>query len=510
LRIIQPQQHKLHYYTFFDEPELYYSLIYEWLKQSNKYGNEIVEDKKGRKHNQIKQPIFIGDDSFNFRCKYGMTYRKEGDDYKRNFEYEVKLRSRDNMKSFYISFKPEISKFYHGKNEEYGDYNQYKPKKNKEGVEVQLISVNLSFEEGQELLKKIMGNLGVGKYWENQRFDIGILRQCEFYIRYHSKYERKIGMIIDDMNKVIGLCGNDYTKVTRDQENYKYTLYSLRSNRFNDLGFNTNNGKWRFAVKTYRALEHQKFKENEPLSHPKLEIYLDEEKKKGYPDLKDFFEIRNTIYQIVANIIKWAKIEDDGYIIDAYFDNEKFTEIEFIEAKEMYEKLKEFYDSLMPQVKGLCYSNLTFIHYLRELSINGQLDYESLSNNLGFGTDWIRKLTYKMESMKIITRIRSTNTIVQFHSYKVMEIVKSIIKMIDFEKELSEEYYEEIKEERIERRKQRKKHIFNTFEVPRERVNILLENKFIPYINGGLYEIRNYEIIEPPPPFDLDILGGDK
>lgn len=502
MKLIQPHQHKLNYFTFFDDPKLFYSVISAWLHYSKKYGTEIVEDEKGKKHTQIKQPIFVGDDSFNFRCKKGMTWRKmEDGSFKRNFEYEIKLRSRDNMRSYYISFSPEISKYHYGLSDKYGDYQQYKLKKRLEGVNVQINTVNYSYEVGQEILKEIMKILEIDNYWDNQRLDMGVIKQCEFYIRYNSKYENKIGSIIEDMNKVIGLCGNDYSKITRDRKDFKYMLFSFRSNRFDELGFNNNEGNWSFAVKTYRALEYHKFQDNEPLAHPKLEVFLDEQKRGDYPDLIDFFEMKNTMYQIIANIITWAKIKDDSYIIDSYFDNEKFIEIDFIEAKAMYEKLKKFYESLMPEVKTVCYSSNSFFDYLRLLSVNGQMDYNSISKKTGFGKDWIRKLTYKMESLKIIKRIRSVNSIIQFHSNRVMEIVKSIIKMIEFEKDLSFDDMEERKEKRIKSRKNRKIKltILEQNFIKKSGIRLLAKIGIVNKVNGGLYRLQNVDFLKEKP-----------
>lgn len=470
---------------------------------SKKYHTDIVEDKNGKSHTVINQPFFIGDDVFDFRCKKGMTWRKTEDGtFKRNFEYEIKLRSRDNMRNFYISFSPEISKFHYGLSKKYGDYQPYKLKKRCEGVNVQVNTVNYSYESGQEILKEIFRLLSVDKFWDNQRMDMGIIKQCEYYIRYNNKYERKIGQIIQDMQQVIGFTGTHQTKVTCDVRNFKYFLYSLRSSRFSELGFNTNEDKWNFAIKTYRAKEYRKFQEGQPLFYPKLEIYFDEEKKDGYPELKDFYKIQNTMYQIMANIIKWAKIKDeDGYIIDSYFDNEKFIDIEFIESKEVYEKLKNYYSSMMPEIKTDCYKSFGMYDYYNCVLDKGNPSYDDLCLSTGFSKEWIRKISKKLEAEKLIKRIRSVKTFVQFHSNKIMEISKAIIKSFEFEMNLNDDSRKERKEKRVRSRKSRKikPTILEQGYIKKSGVRLLAKIGIVNKVNGGLYRLQNIDFLKEKP-----------
>lgn len=512
MRLIQPHQHKLHYYTFFDDPGLFYSLINYWVRKSKKYGVDEIIGKTGKSSYRIKNQIIINDDIFDFKCKLGMTWRTmEDGTHKRNFEYEIKMRSPDKMKSFYISFSPQILKYTYGPSEEYGDYQPIKLKKKVEGVDVQLVSVNISYDDGQELLHNIFKNIQLDNFWRNQRIDLGKIRQNEFYIRYNSKYERKIGMILDDMNKVFGFTGNSYTKSTRDITDFKYDLFSLRCNRFSELGFETKNDEWRFAIKTYRAREYSNLEENNPLHHPKLEIYLDEEKKgRTYPELKDIKELQNTIYQIIANILDWANVSnEDGFIMDSYFDNKKFIDFDIIKAKNMYEDLSNYYRSTMPGIKKDCYKSNSMFDYYDCVIENGNVNYEVLCKSTGFGIDWIKKITYRLEDLKILRRIRSSKSLIQFHSNKVMEIAKAIIQSFRYENGFDGSQKQERKKKRIKSRKNRltkikerltKKKIAKIEPtiieeqfVKKSGVRLWSKIGLVKKVNGGLYRLQNIE-----------------
>lgn len=481
-------------------PDLYFSLIHSWMKN--------------------KGVIFLDSDSFDFNSKDGMTYRKEEDNYKRNFEYTIKLRSRDNLRKFYISFKPDISKFFYGRSAKYGDYKPYKPKKG-EGVEVEVNGTYYSFEETQELLRKLMIHLGVGKYWEYQNKDKGKIRQCEYYLRYAENKEQEIANKIHEMDKVIGLSDYEETKITRTKEESAYLLYSLRSNRFDELGFSNNKGKWRFAIKTYRVREWQKFDYKDPLHNPKLEIYMDEEKRgKEYPDLKDFYKLKEEMYQIIGNICIWSKISNEDFISDSYFNSENISQYEIKEKKNMIEKLNKLYQSIKPEIRKEASKLDSVRDYLKCLSIYENITYETLKKFTGLGVDWVKKLTYKLEEKNIIKTYRGTNTAhskfasptyIIFQNKIIAEVTKAIVDVMDFsfDNKDFEEEREKRKEERTEKRERRKKHVFSRKELTESELKILVENKIIEYRNGGVYELLNYEIIEPPPPVDYENnLGG--
>lgn len=521
LRMVKPQPHLIDYYTFFDNTKLFYSLIKTWINKSYKEGVETVIDEKGKESTRIKKPLIIGDDTFYLRSKKGMTWRKlENGTFKRNFEYEIKMQSRDKMKSFYISFSPEISNYHYGPNKTYGDYQPYKLKKKCEGVDCHVIHVNIDYDVGQNILKLIMKSLELDNFWNNQREDMGKIKQYENYIRYNEKYERKIAMILEDMTKVIGFCGSGLTKFYRDMEDYNYDLIYLKSNRFGELGFYTDQDKWRFAIKTYRSREYRQFETEQPLRHPKLEIFLDDEKKgRTYPDLKDIKKLQQTINQIFANIIKWAKIDDkDSYIRDSYFDNNKFIEIEYIEAKQLYDQLKKFYVSLMPEVKTDCYKNLGIYDYFNCILVNGNVNYEQLCLSTGFSLDWIRKITYRLESMKIVRRIRSTLSLIQFHSNKIMEIVKGILNAFKFEMNMNEKSRKLRKNKRIKSRENRKDlktkikdkltrknklklepTILEEQFVKKSGVRLWSKIGLVKKVNGGLYRLQNIDYLDKKP-----------
>lgn len=234
-----------------------------------------------------------------------------------------------------------------------------------------------------------------------------------------------------------------------------------------------------------------------------MEIYLDEEKSKdGYPGLKYLIEIKNTIYQILANVIKWANInDDDGYIQDAYFDNENFIDIDFVEATNLYDKLKRYYISVMPEIKTSCYKSDGIFDYYDCIFEKGNPSYDDLVKSTGFSKEWIRKISRNLEELKIVQRIRSTMTFVTFHCNKTMEIAKAILRSIKFEKEFTDLSKEKRKKKRIESRKKRKIKLTileNKF-VKKAGVRLLKKVGYLTKVNGGLYRLQNVDYIGEKP-----------
>jgi hypothetical protein len=516
--ITKPNQHKLEYFTFFNDKDLYFKLIRTWLKKSRKYGTQEIISDKGKRSYKINEPIIIEEDSFDFRSKYGLTYRKEGDEYKRNFEYEIKIRSRDNMKSYYLCFKPEISDFYYGKHATKGDHNPYKPKKNKEGVEVNYVSVNVTYDEGQELFKKLMEKLGLGKYWTNQKKDMGKIKQCEFYLRYNHDKEGYVGETLHNVDRVIGLSDFCQKKTTLDKEEGKYLLYSIRSNSFDELGFENHKKEWKFAIKTYRAREWQKFNENEPLHNPKLEIYLDDEKKgRKYPDLNDFEELKNEMRQIAGNICLWSKINNEDFIEDSYFSPSNAERFEVIEKTEYLEKLNKLYERIKPEIRKEILELASKRDYLKCLCIYENVTYKTLMKFTKLSEIWIKKITYNLEEKGIIQTYRGSNiahntsykdkktgkvrnfgspTYIVFKNKFICESTKSIVSVLDHDIDGNEfeEEREKRKEDRKERREKRKywRKTFSKELIHKKVIKHLVEKEYLEKCNGGLYELTNF------------------
>lgn len=500
VKIICPVQHKLHYYSFIDNVQLYYSIIDKWIKQEKEYGKEKIKSKDGKISFRIKKPLIINGENYYFGSKYGLTYRKDENDYKRNFDYSFKLESKDKLKKLYILLKPELENSFYGKHKTYGDYKPYTNKKDL-GVELEINTTYFEFEDTQKILKQIFEYFNISKFFSYQNKDKGLIRQCEFHIRYEDKKEKDVANTLNDLDRVIGLSTDEYTKITRTKEGNKYKLYSLRSNKFDELGFFNNNSKWRFAVKTYRLKEDSGLTKYHSIRHPKLEIFMDEQKKDeylklSYPRLNDFYKLKNSMYDILAHIIYWSNLEDSQLVGDNYFDPEKEIEFEFIEKTNLKEKLKQLVECVKPEIRKEVSKLDSVRDYLNHLVKEGQATYKSLQEYTGFGYDWIRRLTDKLEEKEIIQRIKSDSNIIIFKNKYTSDITKAILQVINFTYDEDNEN-EKRKEERKEKRERRKKHIFDKFEISEKALNWLVENKEIPYRNGGLYELVNYEIIEP-------------
>ena len=189
-------------------------------------------------------------------------------------------------------------------------------------------------------------------------------------------------------------------------------------------------------------------------------------------------------------------MKDKHIIGDNYFDPEKTIEFDFIKKTNLKDKLRELVQCIKPEIRKEVTQSNSVRDYLNHLIINDQVTYKSLEKSTGLGYDWIRKLTDKLEEKDIIQRIKSSINIIMFKNKFVADITKAIVSMLDFTFD-NEPDREKRKIERKERRERRKKHIFNVWELKEKAITWLVENKHLPYRNGGDYEVRNYEIIYP-------------
>jgi hypothetical protein len=496
--IKKPIQHKLHYYTFFKSPDIYYKLIYLW----NKYG-----------YREFK----IDDKNYTFNSKLGNVYRKtDGETLKQNFEYVIKDERKGDIKTSYVKFMPRI------KNTFQKDGKKFKLLKG-EGVEIEIITVYHSMKESQELLNKIFKKLGLEKYWKYQDKTIGSVRQNEHYIRYDAKKEQMVANTLGDIQELIRNSGDGETKITINKEEGKYNLLSLRSECFDDLGFNNNNKKWVFAIKTYRAREWRQFEEHNPLHHPKFEIYLDEDKKKGkrkYPNLADYEKLTSEMYNIIGNIFSWSQVNNNDLISDLYFDSDDEEDIEINTKENVLEKLKERYKRIFPEIRKEVNRLPSKRDYLNCLINYGEVTYKTLTEWTNLSKDWIKRITYSLEEEGIIHVTKGNNVchgffgspvFIRFATEKMKNITKAIVRDIDVQLEENKEKIEERKTKRGIRREKynttmRKKTISKRIlsEIEKQK---LFDIKIIKELNDDFYSLEQFKYINMEMMPDIDIGG---
>ena len=312
-----PVQHKLHFHKFIENKDLYYQMIKKYI---NCKDEPHYED--GKKNGY---EFYIGEEKFVFKSKKGISNRKYGNGkLMQNFEYSFKLEypeglsKSETLEKAYILFKPYSEDFY---------YKDGKPLKLPygEGVGIEIVTTYKEMKDVDVLVRKILEYLQLDEFLEYENNKSGVIRQCEYYVRIDEEYETRVGNVLRKIDETICLSTDVFRKVTENRKGTKYNLFSIRSNQFNELGFFNNDGKIRYGIKLYRLKDDSKLEENDPTRHPKIEIYLDEQKKDDYlkleyPRLDDFSKLKETMVQISGNILIWASVLEDGLIQDKYYD----------------------------------------------------------------------------------------------------------------------------------------------------------------------------------------------
>jgi len=492
VKIVRPCTHKQEYYTFFKNLDIYYSTISNW-----KF---------------INPEFTVKDNKFSFISKKGITYRYENDQYKPNFEYMIELLSNKNddyvgskkekgkLKSLHITIKPQLENSFYGKSEQYGDYNPYDLIKG-EGTEIKVTSVYFSFEETQKILYQIFKFFNMDMYFKTQDFNKGTLIQHEQHLRYDEKKENKVGEVISHIQLFCGVSDDQYTKITLDKTNTKFKMYSLKSDRWGDMGFCDQDHNYSYAVKTYRTRKYDTFSKANILRHPKVEVYLDDEntKRKEYPKLSDIDHVRNTQHQILGNICLWANLKHEDFISDLYFDCEKISPIEIQEKTKVLKKIKHETQHNMSRVRKLTSASDSVRDYLNCLITNGQATYKSLMDYTGFQIDWIKRITYSLKNEKIIRVIPSSENIIEIINNNLSEYTRMFLDSIN-SLEKDHELNRILRVENREKiRKGIKKKILSRMYLPKIAIKKLVSEGFVSKSNGGFYELINFIYSEDKP-----------
>jgi len=493
-----PKQHKLHYYTHFDDVDLYYNLINIFKSPKPEWKKHY--DKRKKEYNGWE--FFVDDIKYVFKSKKGLVCRKNGKgNLLQNFEYTIQIHEEDKgLQKFYGVFSPRI------KNTYYKDGNPFKLPHD-EGVQIELDTTYYDMIEGQLHLKKLMDEIGVGKFFKSLNIKKGTIRQCEFYIRYDEKFEKRVAQVLKNIDELISFTTDEYSKVTRIKAQNQIKLFSLRSNRFDELGFFNNEQKWRYGLKTYRLKNDTNIQEGISIKNPKLEIYMDEKKKDDflkleYPELSDYSKLKETMFQIIGNIMLWASIKNNDLIGDNFFDPESKDKFQVREKKHAFQKLRNFYEGLAPEIKAEARED-NIRDFLRALVVNECMTYQQLMDSTAFGYDWVRKLTKRMEKLGIIKKIRSAKSFILFVNKKTAKVVEAIVKLFDIEQ----------KDTKIKRKARLTTRIKNRFVAGLRRVEKLevdIESKlgkvlkrfYLKHKDFDQIEISTFKLQEPKPPPD--------
>lgn len=497
--ITKPIGHKKHYYTFFTNTDIYYKLIHLWSKKG-------------------PHEFFINDKKYVFSSKKGNVYRKnENGELKQCFEYIItNYRDEDNPdpKKCYFKFMPRLKDTFQK------DGNKFKLMKG-EGAELEIITVYYSMIESQNLLYEIFKQFGIKEYWNYQDQSKGSIRQNEHYIRYDADKEKLIANTLKDMQELISNGSDGETKITINKEENKYKLFSFRSECFNELGFNNNNKQWVFAIKTYRAKEWRKFNELDPLYHPKLEIYMDEDKKEGkrkYPKLSDYQKLTEEMYNIIGNILLWSGVNREDLISDMYFDSEDINNIVFQEKENVLDKIKKRYERMAPEIRKEVIKLPSQRDYISCLLKYDEVTYQTLTKWTNLGPDRIKQITYDLKDVGLIKTYKGNNVShgffgapinITFSNEKMKNITKAILRSIEVD---LEENYQSFKERKIKRAIRRekfnitmKKKIFLKKVLNNFEKQILFDSNIINEINNNFISLTeyNYVNIELMPDADM-------
>lgn len=494
-----PVQHKLHFHKFIENKDLYYQMIKRYINCEDK---PHLED--GKKNGY---EFFIGEDKYVFKSKKGISNRKNGKGLLRqNFEYTFKLEypeglsKPEKLEKAYILFKPYSKDFY---------YKDGKPLKLPYGEGVG-IEINTTYKEMKDvdiLVRKILEYLKLDEFLEYENNESGVIRQCEYYVRVDEEYETRIANVLKKIEEMVSLSTDEYNKVTRNRKGTKYNLYSIRSNQFQELGFFNNDTKWRYGLKLYRLKDDSKLEENDPTRHPKVEIYLDEKKnddflKLEYPRLDDFSKLKETMFQILGNILLWASVLEDGLIQDKFYDPKNDDKFLVIPKKNAFQKLKNFYERITPDIRKEVTQLESKRDYLRALVHDEQINYKKLMEQTGLGYERVRKMTSELQDAGILKRIKTSRSIMMFKNRKTYKIVKAIVRQLDSDNQENKHKKKKRLMTRIKSRLKARRMRIERSEIPLDSkfAKILFRLKYLKEKDIDSIILSTYKMKEAKPP----------
>jgi len=297
MKFAEPVTHEFGAFVQVPDLDFYFATLHYYLNN--------VEDK-------YNHHIRVGTKLFKFWAKPGgLINPRTG---KIAFEYNLKWQDSVGASKCHYSIKPLFGP----------------GTKTKNGKTVNLptkgaqIHIQSSYMDMDEHLDNIFSFMDV---IDGSRFKVKIDRQnsriyqMARHVRYHERHEHDVVEVLEAIEKESAMCGD--SKLIKHLEAGKYEMYKIDSPDFSVCNIKT---KWNHSVKSYRILNFMDRVPEDPLRHPKLEVFLKSDEHQN-PTISEYLELKKDLDDLLIKLLSF--VNPIEYVSDTYFDSERVFEYRY-------------------------------------------------------------------------------------------------------------------------------------------------------------------------------------
>ncbi len=292
-----PVTHEFGCYFHVTDLDFYYAVV--------SYYSDNVTDR-------YNHHIRLGDRVFKFWSKQGGLYNPKTR--KLAFEYMLQWTDKEGASKCTYTIKPLFGKGTRTKTGKLLNLPSV-------GVNIHIQSSYIDLDEHFQIIWEFM------RYIDADRFHYCIDRskstiyQMARHIRYHEKHEHDMVTMLQAIEKESSMLGD--SKLVKTLRSGKYDMYKLDNPNFSVCNIKT---EFHHSVKSYRITNFLDRRPEDPLRHPKLEVFLKSDSDQN-PSINQYLNLKKDLDNLLIKLINF--IGPIEYVSDSYFDAEKIFEYRY-------------------------------------------------------------------------------------------------------------------------------------------------------------------------------------
>ncbi|SDF85352.1 hypothetical protein SAMN04488589_1531 [Methanolobus vulcani] len=293
----EPVTHEFGCYFHITDLDFYYAVV-------SYYSNNVTD---GYNHH-----INIGDRSFKFWSKQGGLYNPKTK--KLAFEYMLQWTDKEGASKCTYTIKP---LFGAGTKTKTGKILNLPSV----GTQIHIQSSYIDLDEHFDIIFELMDFLGAHRFQQKIDRSRSTIYQMARHIRYNEHFEHDIVTMLQAIEHESSMRGD--SKLVKTLKSGKYDMYKLDNPDFSTCKIRT---LYQHSVKSYRITNFLDRVPEDPLRHPKLEVFLKSDSKQN-PSINEFLSLKGDLDKLLFSLLNFvAPLE---YVSDNYFDSEKIFDYRY-------------------------------------------------------------------------------------------------------------------------------------------------------------------------------------
>ncbi len=381
----------------------------------------------------------------------------EGDDYSQYYEYNIKLRERDDDGDTY---KPPLALSVDIQPQDPDLVNpDGKPLETPYGAGSRVLIATTWADSPDVIETRLLDvlelALGVDRdALEHARNpDSRRIMKAEAHVRFDIAYKNAVVETLEQSKQLIAYGGDSKIDAHQKRQREGWLEAVVDAERWWLLGFPRED--YDIKTKVYQSSNWADTDPSNPFHHPKLEAsYSGARGDNSHPHASEWDDVLGTLREVVSSHLEWAGVDREQLVADDFQDGSALPQYKYEHPVGRREQLKERYENVATEIyrEATKASTTAVYDLLRSVAVESGASYDTLEDRTGLARSTIRYHVKRLEDAGVVSRVGNP-VLVVFPTLAILEQAEDILRRIYPEDQLED--IQERAEQRREDREQR-------------------------------------------------------